>query len=183
MSTPARALRQAITGWDPARPSRANNRGEGGLGGSVQAATAMHRYPGSDPDACNAGSAVGVSPLARAPPPGAAPHERGVSVDVRPALAARSRSGARSDWRVYQSPQAGLTTSLPVSPGVIRSFAGHRWQQGGNTPPCTNRKTLGGESAEIGLYWALSATDRNQSQTPRRPRNEGVRGSSPRVDS
>jgi hypothetical protein len=49
--------------------------------------------------------------------------------------------------------------------------------------PCTNRKSLWGETAEIGLAWALCATDCNQAQTPRRPRNEGVRGSNPRVGS
>jgi len=46
--------------------------------------------------------------------------------------------------------------------GVIRSFAGHRWQQGGNTPPCTSRKENRGEAGEIGLFWAVGAMDRNQ---------------------
>jgi hypothetical protein len=56
-----------------------------------------------------------------------------------------------------------------------------RWQQRGNTTPCTNRKTLGGETAEIGVFSAFSATDHNQRQAPRRPRNERVSGSNPLV--
>ena len=68
-----------------------------------------------------------------------------------------------------------------ASPGGLTSLAGHRWQRGGNTPPCTKRKSQEGETAGIGLTWSVSATDRNQPQTPRRPRNEGVRGSNPRV--
>jgi transposase-like protein len=47
------------------------------------------------------------------------------------------------------------------------------WQQGGNTPPCTTCKELGGETGEIGFSWALSTTNRNQPQTPRRPRMKG----------
>ena len=52
-----------------------------------------------------------------------------------------------------------------------------KWQQVGNTTPWTNRKTPGGETAEIGLSQAASATDRNEPQTPRLTHNEGVRGS------
>jgi hypothetical protein len=54
-------------------------------------------------------------------------------------------------------------------------------QRGDNTTPWTSRNTIRGETAEIGLPRSVSATDRNQPQTPRRPRNEGVRGSNPHV--
>jgi hypothetical protein len=91
-------------------------------------------------------------------------HVTGDEVVIRASASARRSDG---DWA--------------ASPGVITSFAGHRWQQGGNTTPWTSRKTIRGRTGEIGLSWALSDTDRNQPQTPRRPRNEGVRGSSPRV--
>jgi len=60
-------------------------------------------------------------------------------------------------------------------------FPSSKRQRTANAPPGANRKTRGGETTEIGLPEAVSATDRNQPQTPRRPRNEGVRGSNPRV--
>src|SRR5665213_4095974 len=55
--------------------------------------------------------------------------------------------------------------------------ASSKWQRAGNTRAGINRKTRGGETTEIGLSEAFSATDHNQPQTPRRPRNEGVSGS------
>jgi hypothetical protein len=42
-------------------------------------------------------------------------------------------------------------------------------------------QNAGPETTEIGLSEAVSAKDNNHPQTPPRPRNEGVRGSSPRV--
>jgi len=51
----------------------------------------------------------------------------------------------------------------------------------GNTPPGTDRKTPGDETAEMRLPSTASATGRSQPQTPRLPRNEGVRGSNPLV--
>lgn len=84
-------------------------------------------------------------------------------------------------------PAAALKPLPDARPGA--SYSSRRrpvpstWQQVGNTPPCTNRKTLGGETAEMGLSCGLSATDRNQRQEPRRPRNDGVSGSHPLVGS
>jgi hypothetical protein len=93
------------------------------------------------------------------------------------------RKGDRVEGVTAMSPPRSVSRNnrSTRSPGVIRSFAGHKWQRGRNTPLCTNSKTLPSEMAEIGLHRAFSAADRNHPQTPRRPRNEGVRGSSPRV--
>jgi hypothetical protein len=82
-------------------------------------------------------------------------------------------------------PAAALKPLPDARPGA--SYSSRRrselskWQQVGNTPPCTSRKTRRDRRAKIRFCYALSATDRNQPQAPRLPRNEGVRGSNPRV--
>jgi hypothetical protein len=82
-------------------------------------------------------------------------------------------------------PAAALKPLPDARPGA--SYSSRRrpelskWQQVDNTPPCTSRKTRRDRRTKIRLRYALSATDRNQPQAPRLPRNEGVRGSNPRV--
>ncbi len=92
----------------------------------------------------------------RRPPRQTCPCGLGALSQLGPAAPARRRALLRC--RVHEIPKVRRSPS---------------WQQGGNTPPETNRKTLGDETAEIGLSWSVSATDRNQPRTPRRPRNEG----------
>ena len=55
------------------------------------------------------------------------------------------------------------------------------WQRGDNTPPGTNRTTRPGRTARRGMPSAANATERDQPQTTRLSRNEGVRGANPRV--
>ena len=97
-----------------------------------------------------------------------------VQVRLAPKWHMSCRRGVHAGRRARKS-------TAPTDREVINAQTPRRWQRGGNTPPCTNCKELAGETAEIGLSWALSGMDRNPPQTPRRPRNEGVRGSSPRV--
>jgi hypothetical protein len=101
----------------------------------------------------------------------------------RPSARSVRQLRPRSHAHRCERPPWPRSNRVPPSGGHCR--VGHPtsrwWQRGGNTPPCTNRKTQGGETAEIGLSSPLSATGRNQPQTSRRPRNEGVSGSSPRV--
>jgi hypothetical protein len=56
-------------------------------------------------------------------------------------------------------------------------------QRAGNTPSCTTGKNRGAPTGESAAVEPFRAIRRNQRHAPRLARNEGVRGSSPRVGS
>src|ERR1700690_4652926 len=67
--------------------------------------------------------------------------------------------------------------------GIGRVMRSPGWQQGGNTPPCTDRNTLGGKTTEIGLSQTATAKGHGHRHAPQRFRNERSSGSNPLIGS
>jgi hypothetical protein len=87
----------------------------------------------------------------------------------------------RTDIRARGGLCSPIAATRHSGPTLGGGASAQGWQQMGNTPTGTSRKRPGSETPEIGLFSAVNVTDRNQPQTPRLPRNEGVCGSNPLV--
>ena len=140
------------------------------------------------PPACPAARGRPGSPCRSAAPCQGGPRRR--SPERRPDPRTRGEVGRRVPDVSGGAPGRGrrvgrrFESARPVRP-AFQSRPGcqpaHGRENGGNTPPCANRKMLGAKTAELALGWAFRAIHRDQPHAQRRPRNVGVSGSYPLV--